>query len=464
MTVEISRLVSELNPTNTVLFFGAGASLASHAPSVSQLFEALKEAFNQDFDGYTFREYTGIIENRYTRKRLIEELRKSFKGLNPTGSLLNLPLYDWKSIYTTNYDSLIEDCYSKQRKDLTVYESNFDFTTNTTPNTTKFFKLHGSLNNDICEGHLSRMIITDTDYDHFTQSYRDGLYDRFKADLYGANLIIIGHSLADEDIKSIANRAAEISTATEGIGKVTLLMYSEDLPRAELWEQRGFQVCFGGIDDLFSALAKKLPRSSTTEKDSSNPLDYSPILRPVTLEVNHAITGNSNITSMFNGWPASYADIRDGLSFKRTLSNQVEKFLETDNSICTTILGASGVGKTTLARQTIIAFKAKDYICWEHKEDYELISNEWADVARRLNKTSTKGVLFIDEAHLHLHQINSLVDALHSEHIFDLKLILASSKNHWNPRIKTPAIYKCGKEFSLSWRELMLVIDRSYHP
>src|SRR3954470_13712515 len=35
--------------------------------------------------------------------RLIQELRSQFKGLRPTGSLLNLPLYAWKSIFTTNY-------------------------------------------------------------------------------------------------------------------------------------------------------------------------------------------------------------------------------------------------------------------------------------------------------------------------------------------------------------------------
>lgn len=448
MTIEISRLVSELTPTNTVLFFGAGASVASHAPSVSQLFNTFKETFNQDYDGYTFREYTGIIENRFTRQRLIEELRKSFKGLRPTGSLLNLPLYEWKSLYTTNYDTLIEECYKTQKKDLNVYVSNFDFTTNANPNSTKLFKLHGSIDSDICDGHSSRMIITDTDYDH-TQTYREGLYDRFKSDLYGANLIIIGHSLADEDIKSIANRAAEISTKTEGVGKVTLLMYTEDLPRAELWEQRGFQVCFGGLDDLFSVLTKKLPYSTTVFKDTSNPLDYAPTLRPVTIEVNHALSGASNINSMFNGWPATYADIQDGLSFKRSLSSSVATLLEKPDSLCATILGASGVGKTTLARQIILDLYTKDYICWEHKEDFELLASYWADVAKRLNKLATKGVLFIDEAHLHLHQINLLIDTLHSEHIFDLKLILVSSKNHWNPRIKTPAIYKSGHEFTL---------------
>ncbi|MEQ1639051.1 MAG: SIR2 family protein [Methylococcales bacterium] len=448
MTIEIQRLVSELTPTNTVLFFGAGASVASHAPSVSQLFNSFKETFNQDYDGYTFREYTGIIENRFTRNRLIEELRKSFKGIKPTGSLLNLPLYEWKSLYTTNYDTLIEECYIKQKKDLTTYISNFDFTTNTNPNATKLFKLHGSINSDTCDGHLSRMIITDTDYDH-TQTYREGLYDRFRADLYGANLIIIGHSLADEDIKSIANRAAEISTKTEGVGKVTLLMYTEDIPRAELWEQRGFQVCFGGLDDLFSALTQKLPYSTTVFKDTSNPLDYAPILRSMTVEVNHALSGTSNINSIFNGWPASYVDIQDGLTFKRSLSNTVDTFLDKPDSLCSTILGASGVGKTTTARQINLALSLKDYICWEHKVDFELIASEWANIARRLNKSSAKGALFIDEAHLHLHQINLLVDILHSEHIFDLKLILVSSKNHWNPRIKTPAIYKSGHEFSL---------------
>ena len=37
---------------------------------------------------------------------MISEIKTLFKNLKPTAGLLNLPIYDWKSIYTTNYDDL----------------------------------------------------------------------------------------------------------------------------------------------------------------------------------------------------------------------------------------------------------------------------------------------------------------------------------------------------------------------
>lgn len=308
MPIDISRLASELIPEKTILFFGAGASVLSHAPSVDRLMDLFKTAFSIPSDGYSLREYTGILEDKFTRKRLIEELRKPFDKLKPTGSLLNLPLYNWKSIFSTNYDTLIEQCYAQKRVDLSVYESNFDFTVHEHPSATKLFKLHGSIDKDISDGYPGRIILTDADYDH-TQTFREGLYDRLKSDFYGAHLLIIGHSLADEDIKNIANRAAEISAKVSGVGRVTLLMYQQDLNRSALWKKRGFQVCFGGLDEFFSTISKKLPYSTSVYRSEDQPLDFAPNLRPVSIEVKHEVTAQSNVSRMFNGWPATYADI-----------------------------------------------------------------------------------------------------------------------------------------------------------
>lgn len=448
MPIELSRLAADLDPSRTVLFFGAGACIPSHAPSVSKLIEVFEGTFKVPADGYSLREYTGILEDQFSRKQLIEVLRKPFAHLTPTGSLLNLPFYPWKSIYTTNYDTLIEQCFKKRNIPLTVFESNFDFTVHDHPNAVKLFKIHGSIDKDIADGHAARIIVTDHDYDH-TQAFREGLYDRLKADIHGANMVIIGHSLADEDIKSIANRAAEIATKAGGTSKITLLMYTRDANRASLWEKRGFHVCFGGLDDFFSSIASKLPDSSPVYVSATQPLDHAPSLRPITIDVSHSVTGETNPVSMFNGWPATYADINAGVTFSRSISKSVVEYLEGEHALCATILGASGLGKTTAARQALLQLQAKGMLCWEHKGDFLLPPRDWIVVAKSLQQYGVTGVLFVDEAHSHLHEINQLLDALYSERVKDLKVILASSRNHWNPRIKTPVFYKAGREFSM---------------
>jgi len=37
---------------------------------------------------------------------------------------------------------------------------------------------------------------------------------------------------------------------------------------------------------------------------------------------------------MFNGWPASYSDIARGLTFDRTITDDVSKFLEAESLVC----------------------------------------------------------------------------------------------------------------------------------
>ncbi|TXI90669.1 MAG: hypothetical protein E6Q34_08560 [Burkholderiaceae bacterium] len=447
MPIELSRLASEIDPTQTILFFGAGASIPSGAPSVEKLIKVLEGTLGESCDGYSLREFTGILEEKYTRKQLIEALRKPFSSLRPTGSLLNLPLYKWKAIYTTNYETLIEQCYKKHGTPLVVYESNFDFTVHGHADAVRLFKLHGSIDKDVSDGHAARLILTDNDYDQ-TQSFREGLYDRLRADVNGANLVIIGHSLADEHIREIANRAAEIAGKSGGISRITLLMYSRDENRATLWEKRGIRVCFGGLDDFFSAIASKLPATSPVYTASGHPFDCCPSLRPVTIDVAHAAEFESNSASMFNGWPASYADIQAGLTFNRNIVPDIVEHLE-GARLCAVILGAGGLGKTTAARQVLLALRAKGFYGWEHKSDFQLQVSDWIDIARAMSSLGVKGVLFIDDAHSHLFEVSQLLDALYAERITTLKLVLTSSRNHWNPRVKSAVVYKAGREFGM---------------
>jgi hypothetical protein len=115
--------------------------------------------------------------------------------LKPTGGLLNLPLYNWRSLYTTNFDDLIEQCYKRRDLPTNVYSSDFDFRGQENALAQKVFKLHGTIQKDVVDGDRSRIILTDGDYDQ-TSLYREQLYARLKSDLAGAMLIILGHSAA----------------------------------------------------------------------------------------------------------------------------------------------------------------------------------------------------------------------------------------------------------------------------
>src|SRR5690606_39449783 len=124
MSISLSDLTKRIKPNNTVLFFGAGSSIPSGAPSVTRLIELFSDLFSLDSDGYSLSEISSLVEQKRSRKEMIECLRIPFKTLTATGSLLNVPLYNWKNIYTTNYDNLIEQAYSKKQIPLSVTSTN----------------------------------------------------------------------------------------------------------------------------------------------------------------------------------------------------------------------------------------------------------------------------------------------------------------------------------------------------
>jgi len=333
MSISLSDMISRIDPSKTVLFFGAGSSIPSGAPSVDKIIDKISITFDLDADEYSLSEISGIAEEKVSRYSLIQTLRKMFENLSVTGSLRNLPLYSWRNIYTTNYDKLIEQSYSRKNIPLSVFSSNYDFIEQKIPEAVKLYKLHGTIDKDISDGTQSRIVISESDYDS-TSDYREALYDALKNDLNGANLVIIGYSLTDQHIKKIVNRAVAINNKSHNPASINLILFSKDENRASLFEKRGIKVAFGGIDDFFLELQKYNTPNSHLEVAEGDPLEQFPILQTITLDVTHELKNSTkNVGAMFQGWPATYADIAAHLTFERSIAIKVEETLQTDGYI-----------------------------------------------------------------------------------------------------------------------------------
>jgi SIR2-like domain len=450
MPIELRELVEQLAPTNTVLIFGAGASMPSGAPSVADLIRDVSEQFKIEPDGLSLAEITAVAEIKRSRADLVSLLRKRFKGLRAKGSILNLPRHDWKSIYTTNYDELVEDAYRRAEKPLQVFASDFDFKVQVDPTATKYFKIHGTISKDSVDGLVFNMILTQMDYDA-TAEYRDALYARLRSDMNpGSQVVIIGQSLNDAHLRNLVETAIATNQKSGAGGRIFLLLYEKSESRALLYEQRGLRVAFGSLDTFITAMDAKAPATATAYLDTGSPLDAFQSLRPITLDVSDEVdTGRPNASGIFNGWPARYPDIIGGLTFDRSCVDEVVKFLDEAGEVAC-LLGASGVGKTTAARQAMLRLRGRGYHAWEHKADFPLRSDQWVQVAKKLGEKSLKGVLFVDDAHTHLYELNNLVDDLVADGGKSLRIVCAAARNHWAPRIKTPHLYRVGREFNLS--------------
>lgn len=447
MSISLDSVVSSIDPKKTILFFGAGSSIPSGAPSVSCLIREIGKEFKLDTEGYSLTELASLAENKTSRKEFISSLRPMFKKQRVTGAMLNLPLYNWKNIYTTNYDTFIEQAYEKKEKPIPVLTTNYDFTEQTHPEVTKLYKLHGTIDKDISDGHQSRIIISESDYD-YTTDYRDALWDAFKCDLNSSHLVIIGYSLSDHHIKDLVNRAIKINNQSHSPASIYLVLYTKDENRASLLEKRGVKVAFGSVDDFFLQLQKHNEPEKLMYTSSGDPFDRYPLLQAITLKVGDQIRNiEKNVSAMFHGWPATYSDISAGLTFERALTKDIQNALNLDDVISCIILGPSGMGKSTLARQILLSYHNSGAHCWEHKGSHQLLAHDWRGVASLLKNKNEKGILFVDDAHMHLSEINNLIDLLSLDENNSLKVLLTSTRNKWYPRIKSPTIFNKGEEF-----------------
>lgn len=452
MTISIDQLVDRIVPEKTVLFFGAGSSVPSKGPTSDDLVNLFADRFSIQADGYSLSEITGIAERRSNRRDVIQCLRDRIANLKPHGSILNLPLFEWKSIFTTNYDTLIEQSFEAKDLPFRRYASNFDFTVDSSVpvGSTSIFKLHGSIEQDIVDGLTHRLILTESDYSNNFE-YRQYLYLRLATDIAESTLLIIGHSLADPHIRDLLKQITDINIKAQFQGNIILLLYNSDTDRAALLEERGFTVAFGGIDDFFVRLATRKNIKQLSLPLFGDPLDAAPVLRSTTVDVT-SVSGaeHADISRMFNGWPASYADIAASFTFERTLAPTVQEFLTRDNVICAHILGAAGVGKTTAARQIVQLLRRDDWMCWEHKGDYPLRHEDWVKVARHCQQQGIRGLLFVDDAHLHLFELNALLEQIAANKLTFFRVLITATKAQWNPRKKSPILYRSGGEYPLS--------------
>lgn len=137
MSISLAEMIEGIDPSSTILFFGAGSSIPSGAPSVTKIIDRVARDFSIDAKGYSLAEITSLAEEKRSRAELISCLRDIFDRIRVTGALLNLPLYNWRNIYTTNYDKLIEQSYEKRGKPLSIISSNYDFKEQKYPEATK---------------------------------------------------------------------------------------------------------------------------------------------------------------------------------------------------------------------------------------------------------------------------------------------------------------------------------------
>ena len=198
------RLFARIRNEKVTLFIGSGFSYGAGAPTANAITEAIK----RDCAEIQKTELKDVAEeyvqrNDDNKNKLINLVQSLFpahaKCDDNQRALTRLPHI--KQIFTTNYDSYIEDAYAdkchviREEKDLVDCDSNV----------VQIYKLHGDFVNK------DAIVITQSDYNAFFDGNKNSLiWAPLKLAMMNSYVLFIGYSLDDSNIFNLLQRTNDL--------------------------------------------------------------------------------------------------------------------------------------------------------------------------------------------------------------------------------------------------------------
>lgn len=292
----------------------------------------------------------------------IYDLFTSFRPGHVHHGIAELP---WDTIYTTNFDLLLEKAFEEVvgenilKPVLSQHTSLQDFT----DAHVLYYKLHGSI--DFANTTDGRLTLTKQDYRYYDTA-RKPLFARLKRDLLSRAIVFVGYSLQDSNFSAI------LEDCREQLGVATLpLSYAirpgvEDFEAAYWAEKYNVRLIDTTGEAFFELLRKTWQATNLLNEPTASALntyvefDQSTRFQRVAgsfYKVNpEACTGPSNPKAFFRGGEITWGDVRDKIAPPRDEYWTVFEalFSELYNPIQSLtaylVTGAAGTGKTTLVR------------------------------------------------------------------------------------------------------------------
>lgn len=241
------------------LFIGAGLSVPYGLPDFYQLIKEL--AINSiDLEvkqEHNYPEIAQYVLNSHTNDKaiIIDAIKDKFNityNERKSTYLDSIAKSTIDTIWTTNYDTLIEQCFETCEKRVVVKNKDMDFQREFQhQGAIEILKIHGDINSD-------DVVITKNDYEDFYINYKVAI-KRLEQDLLTKSILFIGYSYKDPNIQSIVNNVRQL-TDGKSKNKHYMILSRErkknDQKLQQLWikdlERYGIQVYIleHGFDEL----------------------------------------------------------------------------------------------------------------------------------------------------------------------------------------------------------------------
>lgn len=198
----INDFVKDLNEGTAAIFAGAGLSIPAGFVNWTELMTEIAQDLglniNVEKDLVSIAQYH-VNENK-TRSKLNRKILEEFTGdTSETDNhriIARLPVF---SIWTTNYDELIEKAILKENKVVDVKYRNNQLLTTKPKRDVVVYKMHGDVN------HPDEAILTKEQYEQYHQTH-EPFINALTGELTTKTFLFIGFSFADPNLDYVLSR------------------------------------------------------------------------------------------------------------------------------------------------------------------------------------------------------------------------------------------------------------------
>ncbi len=202
--VEIPQpLLADIAESRCLPFIGAGFSLNAELPNEHRMptwaeLGAQLAAVAGCSDGSDAPDIAAAYERKYGRVHLIEAIRNALHPdeARPGPAHIAFAQLPFDTVYTTNFDLLLEDAFARVRKPFLPLVGELQMPFHGGYLTANIVKMHGDIR------HVEHIVATRSDYDEYLENY-PVIATHLSAMLITRTALFIGYSRSDQDFQHI---------------------------------------------------------------------------------------------------------------------------------------------------------------------------------------------------------------------------------------------------------------------
>lgn len=449
-------MLDKIAKGKAILFLGAGAAFGASGSGNERPLsgEGLRDKISDQFLGGDEKKKSLVQVADYAKSEagLLEVqqyIKKIFYPLQPAEFHKIIPTFRWHSIFTTNYDLIIERAYESSPNRLQNISpiirdgDNFSEVISSL-NDLPYFKLHGCLNT-VNDTQLP-LILASEEYAKYKNG-RKRLFGHLSE--YGLEhpIIFCGYQLSDPNIQQILFDLTDM-----GISRPSYVLVDPGLGKYDIkmWSGRRITPIKSTLEEFLIYIDQEIDRNTRILSGLRIP-EKSPIFRHLknnseisselntylSMELEHIYPGLTtkgiSPIDFYKGLDIDWGGIQQELDIKRRVGDTIimDAVIESDlNGVNTFLLkGYAGSGKTVLLKR----------IAWYTANELESTVVRLRDgamlrpslIKELALKCDRRLILIIDDAISHVDEMLKLYRAFEYESA-DISIITSARNNEWN--------------------------------